>query len=68
MAGGDVALRVEERFGADGRLLGATVRAGDQLFTTGDEELAAGRLEPLPGVRLARTAAEAERAPPRCAP
>ena len=68
VAGGDVALRVEERFGADGRLLGATARAGDQLFTGGDEELAAGRLEPLPGVRLARTAAEAERAPPPCAP
>jgi len=68
MAGGDVALRVEERFGADGRLLGATARAGDHLFTGGDEELAAGWLEPLPGVRLARTAAEAERAPPPCAP
>jgi len=68
MGGGEVALRVEERFAADGRLQGATVRAGDQLFTTGDEELAAGRLEPLPGVLLARTAAEAERAPPRCAP
>ena len=67
VAGGEVALRVEERFGADGRLLGATARAGGRVFTGGDEELAAGRLETLPGVLLARTAAEAERAPP-CAP
>jgi len=67
-AGGEVALRVEERFGADGRLLGAVVRAGDRQFTIGDAELAAGRLEPLPGVVLARTAAEAEQAPPRCEP
>jgi hypothetical protein len=67
-AGGDVALHVEERFGADGRLLGATVRAGDRLYTVSEVDAAAGRLEPLPGVLLAPTAEAAEQAPPRCEP
>ncbi len=67
-AGGEVSLRVEERFGADGRLQGGTVRVGERQFTVGVGELAAGRLEPLPGVVLARSAAEAELAAPRCEP
>jgi anti-sigma factor RsiW len=67
-AGGEVALTVEERFGPDGRLLGATVRAGDQPVTVSDADIAAGRLEPLPGVVLARTAGEALSAAPRCEP
>jgi hypothetical protein len=67
-AGGEVALRVEERFGPDGKLLDATVRAGDQVYTVSDGDAAAGRLEPLPGVLLAPTAEAAERAPPRCEP
>ena len=67
-AGGEVSLRVEERFGADGRLRGGTVRVGERQFTVGVEELAAGRLEPLPGVVLARSVAEAELAAPRCEP
>lgn len=67
-AGGDVPLIVEERFAPDGRLLGATVRAGDRRVTVSDADVAAGRLEPLPGVVLARTAAEAESAAPRCEP
>ena len=66
--GVEVALRVEERFSAAGRLLGGTVRAGDRLFTVGTQELAEGRVEPLPGVRLAASAAEAELAEPRCEP
>jgi anti-sigma factor RsiW len=67
-AGGEVALRVEERFGADGRLLGATVRAGARIITVSDGDVAAGRLEPLPGLLLAPTAEAAERTPPRCEP
>jgi anti-sigma factor RsiW len=67
-AGGEVALRVEERFGPDGKLLDATVRAGDRLYVVTDEDAAAGRLEPLPGVLLAPTAEAAEQAPPRCEP
>jgi hypothetical protein len=67
-AGGEVALRVEERFGSDGRLLGATVRAGSRLYTVSEEDVAAGRLEPLPGVLLAPTIEAAERTPPRCEP
>ncbi len=66
--GGEVALRVAERFGTDGRLLGATVRAGDQLYTVSDSDVAAGRLEPLPGLLLAPTAEAAEQTPPRCEP
>lgn len=66
--GGEVALTVEERFGPDGRLLGATVRAGDQPVTVSAADVAAGRLEPLPGVVLARTAVEALGAAPRCEP
>jgi hypothetical protein len=66
--GGEVSLTVEERYGPDGRLQGATVRAGDRLITVSDADVAAGRLEPLRGVVLAATAAEAEGAPPRCAP
>ncbi len=64
--GGEVPLSVEERFGPDGRLLGATVRAGERRITVSEADAAAGRLEPLPGVVLARTAAEAVSAPPRC--
>jgi hypothetical protein len=67
-AGGEVALRAEERFGSDGRLLGATVRAGARLYTVSEEDAAAGRLEPLPGVLLAPTAEAAERTLPRCEP
>jgi hypothetical protein len=67
-AGGEVALRVEERFGDDGRLLGATVRAGDRVYTISEQDADAGRLEPLPGVLLAPTAEAAERTPPRCEP
>ncbi len=66
--GGEVSLTVEERYGPDGRLQGATVRAGDRLITVSDADVAAGRLEPLRGVVLAATAAEAEGAAPRCAP
>jgi anti-sigma factor RsiW len=66
--GGEVALLAEERFGSDGRLLGATVRAGARLYTVSEEDAAAGRLEPLPGVPLAPTAEAAERTPPRCEP
>jgi hypothetical protein len=66
--GGDVPLSVEERFGPDGRLLGATVRAGERRLAVSEADVEAGRLEPLPGVVLAPTAAEAERAPPRCEP
>jgi anti-sigma factor RsiW len=67
-AGTEAPLVVEERFGPDGRLLGATVTVGGRRFTIGDEAVEAGRLEPLPGVVLAPTAAEAERAPRRCEP
>ena len=67
-ADGEVPLAVEERFGPDGRLRGATVRAGDRLFTVSEQDVDAGRLEPLPGVVLAATAAEAASAPPRCEP
>jgi hypothetical protein len=66
--GGEVPLSVEERFEPGGRLLGATVRAGDRLITVSEVDLASGRVEPLPGVLLAATAAEAQRAPPRCEP
>ena len=66
--GGEVPLTVEERFGPDGRLLGAEVRAGERRLVVSGADVEAGRLEPLPGVWLARTAAEAERAPPRCEP
>jgi hypothetical protein len=66
--GGEVPLTVEERFGPDGRLLGATVRAGDQPLMVTEADVAAGRLEPLPGVVLARTAAEAVSVAPRCEP
>jgi hypothetical protein len=65
---GEVSLTVEERYGAGGRLVSASVRAGDRLIAVGEAEVSAGRLEPLPGVRLAPTAAEAAAAPPRCQP
>ncbi len=65
---GDVPLTVEEQYGSDGRLVGATVRAGDRLITVSEADVAGGRVEPLPGVVLAATAAEAQRTPPRCEP
>jgi hypothetical protein len=65
---GDVPLTVVERYGPDGRLLLAEVRAGDRRLTVSSAEVEAGRLEPLPGLLLARTAAEAVSAPPRCEP
>jgi hypothetical protein len=67
-ADGEVPLSVEERYDPDGRLRGATVRAGGQFITVSEQDVAAGRLEPLPGVVLAATAAEAAVAPPRCEP
>jgi anti-sigma factor RsiW len=67
-AAGEAPLTVEERFGADGRLVAATVRRGDQHVTVGPEEIAARRLEPLPGLVLARTVAEAEQPPAPCRP
>jgi hypothetical protein len=68
MAGGEVDLVVEERFGPDGVLTAATVRLGDQRLTVNPADVQAGRLEPRPGVVLARDAGEAERTPPRCEP
>jgi anti-sigma factor ChrR (cupin superfamily) len=65
---GEVSLTVEERYGADGRLVSASVLVGDRRIAVGEAEVAAGRLEPLRGVRLAPTAAEAAAAPPRCQP
>jgi hypothetical protein len=67
-AAGDVPLTVVERYGPDGRLLQAEIRAGDQRLTVSPADVEAGRLEPLPGLLLARTAAEAVAAPPRCEP
>jgi hypothetical protein len=67
-ADGELPLRVEERFDPEGRLRGATLSVGGRLITVSDGDVGAGRLEPLPGVVLARTALEAARAPPRCEP
>jgi anti-sigma factor RsiW len=65
---GDVPLRIEEQYAVDGRLLSANVRIGERLLVLLPADLAAGRLEPLPGVAWAATAEEAERTPPRCDP
>jgi hypothetical protein len=55
--------RAEERFGADGRLSGATLAVDGRAVA-----LRPGDLEPIPGLRLAPTAAAAEAAPPACGP
>jgi hypothetical protein len=65
---GGLEYRAEERFGADGRLSGATLRLGGREVRLGADELEAAGLEPYPGLRLAPTAASAEAAPPGCAP
>jgi hypothetical protein len=66
--GADLPLAIDERFVPGGRLRSAVVTIGGRRITVSESDAAAGRLEPVPGVRLAADAGEAERDAPRCEP